>query len=81
MGNQEGRGWTIPTLFRHQLCFVVHCRAKSQQTPSIRLYRSITYNAPRASNQVVGSSNLSGRAISPSVLTGHMVYILFRTHS
>jgi hypothetical protein len=46
----------FPTLFRHQLCFVVHCRAKSQQTPSFWPYRLITYNGSRATNRAVGNS-------------------------
>ena len=42
----------FPTIFRHQLCTVMHCGAKLQQTSSFRLYRSTTYSAPCASNQV-----------------------------
>jgi hypothetical protein len=34
----------------------------------------------QATNQKVGSSNLSGRAISFRVHSDHMVYTLFRTH-
>jgi hypothetical protein len=38
-------GLRFPTNFRHQLCIVVHCRAKLQRTPSFRLYKSITYTS------------------------------------
>ena len=44
----------FPTNFRHQLCFVVHCKAKSQQTLSFRPYRSIIYSSFRATNRAVG---------------------------
>ena len=36
-------GLRLPTNFRHQLCFVVHCRAKLQRTLSFWSYKSITY--------------------------------------
>jgi len=35
----------VPTNFRHQLCIVMHCRAKLQRTPSFRLYKSIAYTS------------------------------------
>ena len=57
-------GLRFPTNFRHQLCIVVHCRAKSQQTPSFRPYRSITYNGSRATNRAVGSSHRDRRSWS-----------------
>ena len=38
----------FPTLFRHQLCIVVHSRANLQRTPSLSRYISITYSCIRS---------------------------------
>ena len=64
----------LPTIFRHQLCFVVHCRAKSQRTPSLSFYISITYSCIRSFEP--GGREFESLRARQFLIKKSMVYLL-----
>jgi len=73
---------SVPEFCRIQSSAVVQSQAIRNERPREGYTKNNGLQfAVESTNQVVGGSNPSGRANFQWVLSGHMVYTLYRTHS